>query len=235
MKDRDGYRNAIKERDEWLDKESERFYNERLKIISPGDVIIKNINELGLKTAHLESLDPVALDSLDRGINIVKNRYPDFIESLGRDEKLKYTISVDSNMPYHHHMSTDTLKLRINKTHYTNEDDYKNLIRSFIDNHTSFENENWFAVGDVFTQIYVHEFGHEFEQYLEKKTGRKLWNNISETFEVKTVLDLPFVSEYGKTEKWEWFAEMFSQGMTGKGNESIDKFMSMLDSLYEGK
>lgn len=235
MKDRDGYRNAIKERDEWLDKESERFYNERLKNISPGDVIIKNINELGLKTAHLESLDPVALDSLDRGINIVKNRYPDFIESLGRDEKLKYTISVDSNMPYHHHMSTDTLKLRINKTHYTNEDDYKNLIRSFIDNHTSFENENWFAVGDVFTQIYVHEFGHEFEQYLEKKTGRKLWNNISETFEVKTVLDLPFVSEYGKTEKWEWFAEMFSQGMTGKGNESIDKFMSMLDSLYEGK
>lgn len=227
---RKSYHELQAKRKAWLDSESNRFYNARVKNVGNAKDIISNIEKLGFPTKDLDKLDPVTLDAINRSIKAVNDKYPGFVKYL--NDKKTSINAIDGNDRML--MGYNSVKIDVNTKFYGNKQNVIDSIREYIDSSTSIKGENWHANADAFTASMVHELGHAFEDYL-KSGGKNPWTNIVDAYGASTLKELPFVSEYGATEKAEWFAEIFSQSLVGESTDYTTKFLKLVDDMLKGR
>lgn len=224
------YREDKEKREKWLDVEAKRFYDERIKSVKDKKTIIKNIEKLGLSTENLASLDPVALDSVERGVKAVFDKYPELLQHLKANGgfSLKALKARDSSEL----MAYNGSRVEINTEKYATELGMRKVIREFIDDKTEIKGNNFHALSDEFSHVITHEFGHVFEDYLISKYGYvQLWTDIANSFDAREASDLPFVSQYSYTNKSEWFAEIFGQSIVGQKNSAAAQFDRLLEKI----
>ncbi|MGH1861585.1 head protein [Enterococcus faecalis] len=224
------YREDKEKREKWLDVEAKRFYDERIKSVKDKKTIIKNIEKLGLSTENLASLDPVALDSVERGVKAVFDKYPELLQHLKANGgfSLKALKARDSSEL----MAYNGSRVEINTEKYATELGMRKVIREFIDDKTEIKGNNFHALSDEFSHVITHEFGHVFEDYLISKYGYvQLWTDIANSFDAREAGDLPFVSQYSYTNKSEWFAEIFGQSIVGQKNTAAVQFDRLLEKI----
>ncbi|MEB7497377.1 head protein [Enterococcus faecalis] len=224
------YREDKEKREKWLDVEAKRFYDERIKSVKDKKTIIKNIEKLGLSTENLASLDPVALDSVERGVKAVFDKYPELLQHLKANGgfSLKALKARDSSEL----MAYNGSRVEINTEKYATELGMRKVIREFIDDKTEIKGNNFHALSDEFSHVITHEFGHVFEDYLISKYGYvQLWTDIANSFDAREAGDLPFVSQYSYTNKSEWFAEIFGQSIVGQKNSAVAQFDRLLEKI----
>ncbi|MEM5055828.1 head protein [Enterococcus faecalis] len=224
------YREDKEKREKWLDVEAKRFYDERIKSVKDKKTIIKNIEKLGLSTENLASLDPVALDSVERGVKAVFDKYPELLQHLKANGgfSLKALKARDSSEL----MAYNGSRVEINTEKYATELGMRKVIREFIDDKTEIKGNNFHALSDEFSHVITHEFGHVFEDYLISKYGYvQLWTDIANSFDAREAGDLPFVSQYSYTNKSEWFAEIFGQSIVGQKNSAAAQFDRLLEKI----
>jgi len=227
---RKSYHELQAKRKAWLDSESNRFYNARVKNVGNAKDIISSIEKLGFPTKDLDKLDPVTLDAINRSIKTVNDKYPGFVKYL--NDKKTSINAIDGNDRML--MGYNSVKIDVNTKFYGNKQNVIDSIREYIDSSTSIKGENWHANADAFTASMVHELGHAFEDYL-KSGGKNPWTNIVDAYGASTLKELPFVSEYGATEKAEWFAEIFSQSLVGESTDYTAKFLKLVDDMLKGR
>ncbi|MFA6719750.1 MAG: hypothetical protein WCS15_11765, partial [Prevotella sp.] len=227
---RKSYHELQAKRKVWLDSESNRFYNARVKNVGNAKDIISSIEKLGFPTKDLDKLDPVTLDAINRSIKTVNDKYPGFVKYL--NDKKTSINAIDGNDRML--MGYNSVKIDVNTKFYGNKQNVIDSIREYIDSSTSIKGENWHANADAFTASMVHELGHAFEDYL-KSGGNNPWTNIVDAYGASTLKELPFVSEYGATEKAEWFAEIFSQSLVGESTDYTAKFLKLVDDMLKGR
>lgn len=227
---RKSYHELQAKRKVWLDSESNRFYNARVKNVGNAKDIISSIEKLGFPTKDLDKLDPVTLDAINRSIKAVNDKYPGFVKYL--NDKKTSINAIDGNDRML--MGYNSVKIDVNTKFYGNKQNVIDSIREYIDSSTSIKGENWHANADAFTASMVHELGHAFEDYL-KSGGKNPWTNIVDAYGASTLKELPFVSEYGATEKAEWFAEIFSQSLVGESTDYTAKFLKLVDDMLKGR
>ena len=227
---RKSYHELQAKRKAWLDSESNRFYNARVKNVGNAKDIISSIEKLGFPTKDLDKLDPVTLDAINRSIKAVNDKYPGFVKYL--NDKKTSINAIDGNDRML--MGYNSVKIDVNTKFYGNKQNVIDSIREYIDSSTSIKGENWHANADAFTASMVHELGHAFEDYL-KSGGKNPWTNIVDAYGASTLKELPFVSEYGATDKAEWFAEIFSQSLVGESTDYTAKFLKLVDDMLKGR
>jgi len=225
-----------RKRNEWLDSESARFYSLRSRNVKSAESIIDGIQKLGFSTKGLGDLDPVALDSIGRGIEAIKKKYPNFIEYLKDNDGMGFSLKAAKAKDYHELMAHTGSGIEINTDKFTSKPGMKDVIREFLDDKTEVPGNNFHAISDEFTHIIVHEFGHAFEDYARNEYGYlNLWESINNELVKKNISQLPFVSEYAETNRSEWFAEIFGQSVVGKQDKNVDIFNNAIKNLMKGK
>lgn len=230
--ERNKYRNYKKNREAWLDNEAERFYNLRKKDISTPSQVIKKITGYGFATENLTALDPVQLDAVGKTLDDINKRLPDFMQYL---RKQNFDIrAVPVGVGNRAEDMSWNLGVRINSDHFSDAAKMKQSIRAMIDDRTELPGENWHPHSNEFTHNITHEFGHAFEDYAADKLGRgKIWLNIADEFQVQQVRDLPFVSEYGREDQSEWFAELFAQTLVGEPDENTRRMLKIINQTMK--
>ncbi len=219
-------------RKEWLKKEADRFYDIRLENAKSISESIKSIEKNGIATKGLENLDRVALDSISRGLDEVKAKYPDFIKYLNNKGMTFQANTIGDNYEL---MAYTGYTIDINASHFSNRDQYVKNILGMIESNTEYSGNNWNARSNEFTHFICHELGHAFDDYISfEKNGYhrfELWK----LFDAKNVEDLPFVSDYGTTSAVEWYAETFAQSVVGEQTEVTKKFQEFVADQLTGE